>query len=123
MFFDGASVDTSSVDAGTIDADNARIGAVTFNGSSSGYFNGLIDDVIVYDNALSDDELNMLYNAYDAAGNLTRDHRGYTYVYDYENRIAEIKLGPKQASFFRVPYFPVAKFIRAHPFRSSRPAG
>jgi len=33
------------------------------------------------------------------------------------------RLAPKQASFFRVPYFPVAKFIRAHPFRSSRPAG
>ena len=28
--------------------------------------------------------------AYDAAGNLTQDHDGYRYVYDYENRITRI---------------------------------
>ena len=28
---------------------------------------------------------------YDNAGNMTRDDRGYTYAYDYENRIVEVK--------------------------------
>jgi RHS repeat-associated protein len=29
--------------------------------------------------------------AHDPAGNLTGDHRGYSYVYDYENRIIEVR--------------------------------
>ena len=31
--------------------------------------------------------------AYDAAGNLTLDQRGYTYYYDYENHLTQIKEG------------------------------
>jgi YD repeat-containing protein len=29
--------------------------------------------------------------SYDNAGNLTADHRGYAYHYDYENRLVEIR--------------------------------
>jgi RHS repeat-associated protein len=39
--------------------------------------------------------------AYDAAGNLTKDRQGYTYQYDYENRITKImKSGPTTVAEF-----------------------
>ena len=72
-----------------------------FDGAS--YMGGMIDDVRIYDRALSEEEVKALYNAvdddvlsaidniaYDDAGNLTRDERGYEYDYDYENRLIKI---------------------------------
>jgi len=63
------------------------------------------DSVIVRDGNNVDYDIDNLSNrydsvggntlAYDAAGNLTKDRQGYTYQYDYENRITKImKSGP-----------------------------
>ncbi|MFC1782655.1 RHS repeat-associated core domain-containing protein [Planctomycetota bacterium] len=68
-----------------------------------GYFEGKIDNVMIFDRALSGAEVQALAEAdndnvlsvtatvYDEAGNLTTDYRGYQYSYDYENRLLEIK--------------------------------
>ncbi|MFC1782651.1 RHS repeat-associated core domain-containing protein [Planctomycetota bacterium] len=70
---------------------------------SSNCFEGLIDNVMIFDRALSGAEVQALADAggdnvlsvtatvYDDAGNLTTDYRGYKYSYDYENRLLDIK--------------------------------
>ena len=65
---------------------------------SANYFDGTIDNVQVFDRALTALQVEALYRAessividYDAAGNLVRDHRGYKYSYDYENRVTRIQ--------------------------------
>jgi len=73
--------------------------------STSDYaFNGLIDDVMLFDRTLSGDEIQTLFNfgnlSYDAAGNLTQDQRGYEYKYDYENRIVKITKGTQTKAEF-----------------------
>jgi len=74
---------------------NDAVTKIGCRSSTSDYaFNGLIDDVMVFDRTLSGDEIQTLFNfgnlSYDAAGNLTQDQRGYDYEYDYENRIVKI---------------------------------
>jgi len=47
-----------------------------------------------YDNVTNElATINSVSVTYDAAGNQTADHRGYTYAYDYENRLIEITEG------------------------------
>ncbi len=56
------------------------------------------DNVMLFDKALSDSQVAALHIetnetfdlAHDDAGNLTVDHRGYHYDYDYENRLQRI---------------------------------
>jgi len=72
--------------------------------TSDSAFNGLIDDVMVFNRTLSGDEIQTLFNfgnlSYDAAGNLTQDQRGYEYEYDYENRIVKITKGTQTKAEF-----------------------
>ena len=75
----------------------ARIGVGSDD--EGGYFEGLIDNVMIFDRALSwaevqalaeagnDNVLSVAATTYDKAGNLTVDYRGYQYCYDYENRL------------------------------------
>ncbi len=65
------------------------------------YFNGCLDDVLIFNTALSAHAIEALYldvagtgeryYAHDAAGNLIRDDRGYRYSYDYENRLSKVE--------------------------------
>jgi|GEM_PF-2166430 len=65
------------------------------------YFNGCLDDVLIFNAALSAHAIEALYldaagtgekyYAHDAAGNLIRDDRGYRYSYDYENRLSKVE--------------------------------
>ena len=64
-------------------------------------FDGKLDNVMVFNRALSDSEIKYLYEStdeddltelvHDDAGNLILDHRGYSYSYDYENRLILIE--------------------------------
>ena len=64
-------------------------------------FDGKMDNVMVFNRALSDSEIKYLYEStdeddltevvHDDAGNLILDHRGYSYAYDYENRLIRIE--------------------------------
>lgn len=64
-------------------------------------FDGKLDNVMVFNRALSDAEIKYLYEStdeddltelvHDDAGNLILDHRGYSYSYDYENRLILIE--------------------------------
>ena len=58
---------------------------------------GKLDCVIVFNLALSDDEIMALYNSqsedtvlHDEAGNLVMDQKGYQYEYDHDNRLTKI---------------------------------
>ena len=87
------------------DQDNLRIGNYYMNGASGDYFNGSIDNVMIFDRALTDEEVSMLYNSpddlsYDEAGNLILDKDGYEYEYDYENRITKITKGETDIATF-----------------------
>jgi len=44
--------------------------------------------------------INSVSVTYDAAGNMTADHRGYSYAYDYENRLVKITEGPATIAEF-----------------------
>ena len=81
----------------------ATIGALR-RSSIASYFDGSIDNVMIFDEALSEDEIQTLYNcgnlSYDAAGSLTTDQRGYEYEYDYENRIVKIIKGMQTIAEF-----------------------
>jgi len=44
---------------------------------------------MIFDAALDKEEVAVLYNS--AIGDLTKDHQGYQYKYDYESRIVRIK--------------------------------
>jgi len=54
-----------------------------------------------YDNVTNElATINSVSVTYDAAGNMTADHRGYTYAYDYENRLVKITEGPATIAEF-----------------------
>ena len=54
-----------------------------------------------YDNVTNElATINIVSVTYDAAGNMTADHRGYTYEYDYENRLVKITEGPATIAEF-----------------------
>ncbi|MBN2063325.1 MAG: hypothetical protein JW745_00875 [Sedimentisphaerales bacterium] len=67
--------------------------------SNSYLFNGKIDEVSFFNKALTDNEILAIYNAgaginrtvaYDYAGNLIRDGKGYMYSWDTENSLKAI---------------------------------
>jgi YD repeat-containing protein len=58
-----------------------------------------IDDSTNRYDQIDDNDLN-----YDHAGNLTTDHKGYSYSYDYENRIVEITKSGGQATVAQYAY-------------------
>jgi len=103
--------------------DNANLGLYNYSqygylglgNTSESYMDGLLDEVMVFNQSLTDMQANELSNAqaaeygrftvlHDAAGNLTRDHRGYEYEYDYENRMILVKK-PLGAGFVAVATF------------------
>jgi len=54
-----------------------------------------------YDNVTNElATINSVSVTYDAAGNMTADHRGYSYAYDYENRLVKITEGPATIAEF-----------------------
>ncbi|NIT55187.1 MAG: hypothetical protein GWN00_02735 [Aliifodinibius sp.] len=84
-------------------AELATIGALR-RSSIASYLDGSIDNVMIFDEALSDDQIQTLFNfgnlSYDEAGSLTTDQRGYEYEYDYENRIVKITKGTRTIAEF-----------------------
>ena len=79
-------------------ASDERLTIGTRNDTAAEFFDGKIDDVRIFNLALTDKQILSIYNrgtgdmiAYDDAGNLIVDHRGYAYTYDHENRIETIK--------------------------------
>jgi len=77
---------------------SAGDGYIGSKAGSSLYFDGAIDNVMVFDRGLSASEIKALADAahedtviYDDLGNLAVDQNGYQYFYDYENRLEEIK--------------------------------
>lgn len=61
VFVDGAVTDTASESSTVIPNMNSPLVIGQLNGNSDGFFYGLIDDVRVYNRALTDSEINQLY--------------------------------------------------------------
>jgi len=69
--------------------------------------------------AIDDDNLTNRYNSvggnsltYDAAGNLTTDKDGYSYQYDYENRITRITRDPNSTVVAEFAYDALGRRIQ-----------
>ena len=89
VYVDGIFVDgTSWSTAPSSTSAKVHIGDLEYS-TARRYFNGTIDDVMIFNRALIEEEISALYNVpgYDKAGSLTTDKDGYEYEYDYENRI------------------------------------
>ena len=63
LYADGISIGTSAVDIGGFPTlDTAYIGAININGSIIQHFPGIIDDVRIYNRALTPNEIGRLYD-------------------------------------------------------------
>ena len=94
-YVDGVLVGSTSYIKGYAAGRDLFIGAYP---NRSWGFNGEMDEVMIFDEALTARQVKKLYQStgsdygkfevtHDAAGNLTSDHRGYSYGYDNESRL------------------------------------
>ena len=109
LFVDGVDVTNTDTDGVGTKTTYSSLGYYLGNassGSTQEYFGGDMDEVRLFDFALTDAQVYALAQQsrtgsiidYDEAGNMTSDADGYLYYYDYENRIISIRKGDGDAT-------------------------
>ncbi|PIZ46604.1 hypothetical protein COY32_03030, partial [candidate division WWE3 bacterium CG_4_10_14_0_2_um_filter_41_14] len=62
LYVDGVFIETKSITPFTVTNTVARLGSNTYTGNAGDYYNGKMDDVRIYNRALSSSEISALYN-------------------------------------------------------------
>jgi RHS repeat-associated protein len=94
IYIDGTDVGGTYSGTGGTMAYSSGNGSLGCHAGSNYFFDGRIDEVMVFDKALSAGEIRALYYCcrldYDKNGNMTVGPNGWRYYYDCENRLTDV---------------------------------